>query len=387
MTQSRSYSPADNHLSCDILVAGGGIVGLWVARLAEKAGLHVVLLEKDRIGCGASGGFLGALMPHMPERWNPKKQFQFQALATLPDRVAAIEAETGRSCGYRRCGRLLPLARPHHAALAGERRAAAEAHWDHPPHGFAWEMRQRAYAEGWPSADAMPHGLVLETLAARINPRLYVAALKASLGGAVMALDGEALDRFDDAAGRAITSHGRTIAAGRTVLAAGHASFPFLGRLLDRPPEAFGMPVKGQAALLDAKIDPDLPLVFQDGIYVVPHEGGLAAVGSTSETDFDDPFSTDGQLDTVIARARALCPPLAGAPVLERWASLRPKAVRRDPMVGFVPGHSNLLVATGGFKISFGIAHDMARCVLEQAEHGDCAMPESFRVEHHLGRM
>lgn len=386
MTQSNSYSPASDDLSCDILVAGGGIVGLWVARLAQQAGLAVILLEKDRCGSGASGGLLGALMPHMPERWNAKKQFQLEALKSLQSRVTEIEDETGLSCGYRRCGRLLPLAKPHHAELAGQRGADAEARWGPPPAGFTWEVLQSGFAEGWPSANAMPHGLVLETLAARVNPRHYVTALRASLGEAVMVLESEALEAFDDAAGCATTSLGRTIHSGHTVLASGHASFAFLGQLLQMEPEAFGTAIKGQAALLNTRIDPGWPLVFQDGTYVVPHEDGLVAVGSTSERSFEAAFTTDGQLDDVISRAVALCPLLDGAPVLERWANLRPKAIKRDPMIGFPPGYKKLLVVTGGFKITFGIAHEMARSALEFALGGsDAAIPESFLLENHLG--
>ncbi|MFC6655714.1 FAD-dependent oxidoreductase [Roseibium salinum] len=56
----------------DLAVAGAGIFGLSVAHAAIKAGLRVAVLEKDRVGAGSSGGLLGALMPHMPARWNPK---------------------------------------------------------------------------------------------------------------------------------------------------------------------------------------------------------------------------------------------------------------------------------------------------------------------------
>ena len=80
-----------------------------------------------------------------------------------------------------------------------------------------------------------------------------------------------------------------------------------------------------------------------------------------------------------------MCPRLRDAPVLERWAGVRPKAVGRDPMIGAVPGHRNVTVATGGFKITFGIAHKMAACALELALDGRCdALPESFGIETHL---
>ena len=96
---------------CDTLIVGGGVLGLWAARHAIKRGEKVMILEKRQVGAGASGGFLGALMPHMPDSWNAKKQFQFDGLDSLAGAVAVLEDETGVDCCYRRCGRLIPF--PH----------------------------------------------------------------------------------------------------------------------------------------------------------------------------------------------------------------------------------------------------------------------------------
>jgi NADPH-dependent 2,4-dienoyl-CoA reductase/sulfur reductase-like enzyme len=46
--------------SPDLVVVGAGVAGLWLALKAARAGLSVTLVERDRIGAGASGGFLGA---------------------------------------------------------------------------------------------------------------------------------------------------------------------------------------------------------------------------------------------------------------------------------------------------------------------------------------
>lgn len=370
-------------MSCDLLVVGAGVVGLWIARLAKQTGLKVLVLEKRQAGAGASGGLLGALMPHMPERWNPKKQFQFEALACLADAVRELETETGLNCGYRRCGRLLPLVKPHHAGLAAERSLEAEKAWHTSETGFSWQVLDAPYRNGWPGVAAMLHGLVYETLAARISPRRYLAALRAALAPAI--IENEGFESLDARTGTVLTSTGRTIAAGHTVIAAGFESFEILGAMLSRPASRLGMAVKGQAALIKADAGDDLPLVFIDGLYVVPHEEGTVAIGSTSETQFEDGRQTDAQLEALIERAGELCPALKGAPVVERWAGLRPKAIGRDPMIGAVPGRSNLSVATGGFKITFGIAHKMAACALELAAKGRCdVLPESFRIETHL---
>ncbi|WP_419914234.1 NAD(P)/FAD-dependent oxidoreductase [Hoeflea sp.] len=378
-----SYTIADGHLSCDLLVVGGGVVGLWIARLAMQAGLEALVLERRRVGSGASGGLLGALMPHMPERWNPKKQFQFEALSSLGNEVEKLEDEAGMTCGYRRCGRLLPLTRAHHAGLAAERSADVGTVWHPSETGFSWQVLDAPYKDAWPDPAAMPHGLVHETLAARISPRRYLAALRKTIGSRI--IEDEAFERFDRETGTVVTSSGRTIRAGHTVIAAGTGSFEILGTMLSQEPSGFGSAVKGQAALLKADIGDELPLVFVDGLYVVPHEDGRVAVGSTSETKFDDAAKTDGQLDRLIERAGDLCPALRGAVVLERWAGLRPKAIGRDPMIGIVPGTRNLSVATGGFKITFGIAHKMAASALEVALNGHCGgLPESFRIDTHL---
>ena len=174
----------------------------------------------------------------------------------------------------------------------------------------------------------------------------------------------------------------------RCILAAGVESFAFLDRLSERRRVPSGSAVKGQAALLSADVDPAAPIIFTDGLYIVAHENGHVAVGSTSENAFDEPHSTDGQLDALIERAAALAPVLRHAPVIERWAGLRPKAAGREPMVGRHPDHERLFVLTGGFKVSFGLAHVLARIVVDEIagrRTGD--LPESFACARHIAAL
>jgi glycine/D-amino acid oxidase-like deaminating enzyme len=170
------------------------------------------------------------------------------------------------------------------------------------------------------------------------------------------------------------------------IVAAGYRSFPLLQQFSPDLAKPLGQPVKGQAALLKADVDPSLPTIFRDGLYIVAHEGGHVAIGSTSENSFGDPASTDGQLDALIAAARELAPVLRDAPVIERWAGLRPKAIDRDPMIGAHPAHANLLALTGGFKVSFGLAHRLAEAVVHMAVGTPVpfAMPENFSFSSHI---
>ncbi|MEL7049871.1 MAG: FAD-dependent oxidoreductase, partial [Pseudomonadota bacterium] len=76
--------------SPDVLIIGGGIVGLWCAERARAAGMSCTLVDAGAIGQGASGGLLGALMPHQPTNWTDVKQFQLDALLALESEIAAL---------------------------------------------------------------------------------------------------------------------------------------------------------------------------------------------------------------------------------------------------------------------------------------------------------
>ncbi len=62
----------------DLIIIGGGIVGLWSAYFAAQRGLKTVLVEEHGIAAGASGGVLGALMPHSLIAGMPKSNFNLK---------------------------------------------------------------------------------------------------------------------------------------------------------------------------------------------------------------------------------------------------------------------------------------------------------------------
>ena len=167
---------------------------------------------------------------------------------------------------------------------------------------------------------------------------------------------------------------------GKIVWATGVAGLAALSADLGRP---VGSGVKGQAALFACEAR-ERPQIFADGLHIVPHHDGTVAVGSTAERDFAAPEATDGQLDALIARARAICPALRGAPVIERWAGVRPRAKSLAPMLGPWPGREGHFIANGGFKIGFGMAPKVAEVIADLVLDGRDAIPSGFRVEDSL---
>jgi glycine oxidase len=76
-----------------------------------------------------------------------------------------------------------------------------------------------------------------------------------------------------------------------------------------------------------------------------------------------------------------LCPALAGAPLVGRWAGFRPRASHRAPVLGEWPGRPGHYVANGGFKIGFGIAPGAAEAMADLVLEGRDSIPPGFRVE------
>ena len=343
--------------SVDVTVRGGGIFGLACAWAMARRGAKLRLIEVAHIGAGSSGGLVGALSPHMPEQWNPKKQFQLDSLLMAESFWAEVAAVSGLPTGYGRVGRLQPLPDAVAVDRARARGLSAQVLWQGqalwqvvPATGAAWEPFS-------------PTGLLIhDTLSARLHPRLAAAALVAALRakGAEVVI-GAAPDE------------------GRVLHATGAAGLAALSADLGRP---VGGGLKGQALALrfDAAGAPQL---YVDGLHIIPHADGTVAIGSTSERDVTD-LATDHQLDALHHRAVAALPCLAGAPVIDRWAGLRPRAKSRAPMLGAWPGRAGQFIANGGFKIGFGMAPKVAEVMADLILEGRDQIPPGFRVEDSL---
>src|SRR6056297_3598152 len=113
----------------DVTVRGAGIFGLSVAWACARRGARVQVIDPAGPGAGASGGVVGALAPHVPENWNDKKAFQFDALVMADAFWAEVEQVSGVTAGYGRTGRLQPLADDRAIALAEARASEAAVLW------------------------------------------------------------------------------------------------------------------------------------------------------------------------------------------------------------------------------------------------------------------
>ncbi|TCL01478.1 glycine/D-amino acid oxidase-like deaminating enzyme [Shimia isoporae] len=344
----------------DVTVVGAGVFGLASAWACAKRGAKVRVIDRTGVAAGCSGGVVGMLSPHAPERWNETKEFQFQSLIYAEEFWREVEVVGGGQTGYDRVGRLQPIDSERALELANERTESAKEFWQGKAH---WRVIRAETAGDW--APQTASGLLIEdTLSARLHPRQTCEALAAAIrakGGVIEVGLAKELQ-------------------GQVIWATGVAG---LRELSDAKGKTIGNGVKGQAAVfgLDAG---GAPITSAGDVLVVPHADGTVAVGSTSEREYSSPDATDEQLEELIARACEVFPMLAAAPVVERWANLRPRAKSRAPMIGAHPLFEGDFIANGGFKIGFGMAPGVAEAMADLVLDGVDQIPDRFRPEASL---
>ncbi len=341
----------------DVTVMGAGVFGLSIAFACLKRGARVQVIDPHGAGAGASGGIVGALAPHVPENWNAKKAFQLESLLMQSAFWAEVDGLSGLPSGYARNGRLQPLPDDTALALAQARSETAIPLWKD---AATWSVQASPQTD-WspPSASGQ---VIFDTLSALLHPAKATASLA-----------------------RAVTELGGTISTqgnprGQTVWATGVAG---LDAMTAQHTRLVGGGVKGQAALLQFDAA-GLPQLFANTLHIMPHQDGTVAIGSTSERAFTSPTATDSALDDIVARARAAVPILQNAPVIQRWAGVRPRSRSRAPMLGAHPFKQGQFVANGGFKIGFGMAPKtgevMADLILENRD----TIPDDFKPDKSL---
>lgn len=345
-------------LSSDLLVIGGGAVGLCTAWCAARRGLRVTLLERDSLGAHSSwaaGGILPYVSPAHAR--TPYERAMAEAARLHPLHAEQLRAETGVDIGYTRAGEALIVRDPtepgalelHEAALARHRTEGAT----------VTEIDPRAY--GVEASGARGH-LIAET--ALLRPPWYLRALTEACrargvtlrtGAPVVALEHEGTAVIG-----ARTAGGDRVLARTTVLAAG----AWTAALCPTPLPV--RPVRGQMVLLKRSSATFSALLSVGRGYLVPRPDGRVLVGSTMEDVGFAAHPTAEGVEGLLRFARSLVPALAQAEVERAWAGLRPATPSGEPIVGPVEGHEGLWVATGHTRQGVHLAAHTGEWVAEQ---------------------
>ncbi|MGV9696078.1 glycine oxidase ThiO [Streptomyces sp. NPDC003470] len=337
----------------DVLVVGGGIIGLVTAWRVAQRGLATALVDPDPGGGAArvAAGMLAAVTElHYGEQ--TLLALNLASARRYPEFAAELTDLTGHGLGYRRCGTLAVAMdaddRAHLRELhALQERSGLESEWLSGRECRRLEPMLAPGVRGGLRVDG-DH---------QIDPRRLAGALLAACERSGVVLHRVWADRLTLAGDRAtgvVTADGTALEAGQVVLAGGSLS----GRLAGVPDDVLPpvRPVKGQVLRLTMPRTRG-PLLSRtvravvrgNPLYLVPRESGELVVGATSEELGWDTTVTAGGVYELLRDAHELVPGITELPLTETLAGLRPGSPDNAPLLG-PAGPEGLLLATGHYR-------------------------------------
>ncbi|WP_033330950.1 MULTISPECIES: glycine oxidase ThiO [Streptomyces] len=366
----------------DVLVIGGGIIGLAVAWRAAQRGLRTAVVDPSP-GGGAGQVAAGMLAPVTELQYGeePLLRLGMASNERYADFAAELtEASGGQDTGYRWCGTIAV------ALDSDDREELRELHAFHRRLGLdsTWLTGREARRLEPMLAPGVRGALHVADDHQVDGRRMLRALLLACERAGVLIHRAEAVELLveDGRATGARLGTGETVAADRIVLAAG----PHSHRLAGLPEGVLPAirPVKGQ--ILRLRI-PDAyrpflsrnvrAVVRGQHLYLVPRENGELVIGATTEEQGYDTTVTAGGVYELLRDAHELVPGITELPLVETSAGLRPGSPDNAPLLGptALPG---LVAATGHYRngvLLTPVTADLVSEYLATGELPDLAQP------------
>jgi glycine oxidase len=346
-------------MTFDVAVIGGGIIGTAVAREVARAGLRVVVIERDEPRRHASWAAAGMLAPHAEaDRAAPFFSLLLQAREMFPAFVVELERETGARVHYRSDGMLLValtdadeeelerrLAWQTAAGLAVERISGSRARELEPIVGGAvrWSLR-------FPGDHQVDNRHLLAALTdsarrAGVEFRFGFSARAIEPAGGQIRVAAEPVAR-EPSSGTSSEESRKPLVAETVVLAGGSWSGALGGLPRNLPVE----PVHGELVSIGAASLAVEHLLASPRCYLVPRDDGRVIVGATSERRGFRVETTPVGLERLTSAAFEIAPTLVNLPITDHWAGLRPGTPDNLPILGRDPLLPSLVYATGHYR-------------------------------------
>ena len=326
----------------DILVIGGGIIGMLTARELSLAGMDVTIIEQGEVGHESSWAGGGIISPLYPWRYpDAVSALAKWGQAFYPELIDEINAKSGLDAELLQSG-LLVLDNEQEEALSWAEKWQSNLQ-------VIDNKEIKVIEPELSSALSANGGIWMPEIRQVRNPRLVKAAKEYLLNQGVSFVEQTQVTGFVEQGGKVkgVKTSSGEFYADKVLLAGGAWSSKLLKNInINIDVE----PVKGQMILFKTEPGTIKRITLSEDRYVIPRKDGRVLVGSTLEHSGFDKALSDSARKELIAEASRIIPILANAEVEHHWAGLRPGSTNGIPYICEVQEHEGLYINTGHFR-------------------------------------
>lgn len=322
--------------SSEIIIVGGGVLGLTNAYFLAKKGWKVAVVDHQTTPKQASWAGAGIIPPGNPQlATNPREWLRAKSSELFPALSRELESISGINNGYQKCGGL---------ECFDEKNMLQESLWKRELIQFhtkshsdvPWLDDNAGQIYHFPDYSQIRNPWHLRALSKACEDLKVRFFRNTEITG---------LEITQNAIQGVVTRTG-VIRAGNFLISAGAWSGKFLP---DSGIQASIHPVQGQMILLQTNM-PFREIIISGKRYLVPRGDGKVLVGSTEEMNGFQTTTTPASREDLLEFAQKLVPGLKNATVVDHWAGLRPRCTTLWPLIGRSPRWRNLFLATGHFR-------------------------------------
>lgn len=310
--------------TCDVVIAGAGIIGLSVAIELRRAGASVAVLDRGEPGREASSAAAGMLVADDPETDPKLKALTRMSAEMYPAFVEELELRSGKNVGLENRGTL-------YIAQADEELPSSSL--------YPADLRQLE-----PVLADLPRVCFLEEQT--VDPRLLVQAALGTAKSMGITVHHEAhVERVSMASTRDLEV--RTNAGSYSTATFVNCAGAWAGEIAGV--SARTRPVKGQMLTVIPQASELRHVIRSREVYLLPRKTGRVLIGATVEEAGFDKTVKPETIQELHRTAANLVPCIGGAKMIEAWAGLRPGSPDGLPILG--PGSlPGTYIATGHFR-------------------------------------
>lgn len=353
----------------DVVVVGAGVMGCATAYWLSKAGLKVLVIEKESIACGASGVSAGMLESPPRSATDPLSVLARESYKLHRKLAEALPEESGIDTGYLQNLAAVPTFSPDEAdslksATSSLKRSGENVRW----------LDNKQLLELEPRLNPAVLGGMVYPMEQVIAYRYVLALFKAAEKYGTTLMHGKVvgLERQGQKVASVTLASGEKIDTSVVVLS--------MGPWCQEADKWLGLhvpvyPVRGQILHLDVPGRQMNAVVMYGGMYIVRKADGTTLAGATEEHDsgFEAKTTEEGK-QVLMEASLKMAPSLAEARIINHLAGLRPGSKDRIPIIGPIPGWGGIYLITGHFRSGLLLNTASSKAIAEMITTGQTSL-------------